>query len=404
MAGSIIDRGNNSWELRISSGYINGKQKRFTRRITASSKRAAQRELDKFYLEVTRSPKIEEGEKIIFGKFAEIWEDRHNSKLSLTTSAANSDLLKNRLLPAFYGVQLKKISPDLILEFIDKIKQPNMNLRSNKNGGVLSATSIYKHFKLINLMLNKAVEWKYLAQNPCELIPKGERPKPDYHRLPIWNEKNLKHFMKIVESLPETPREVKHKTMFYLALLTGTRKGEFSALTWNCIDWDEKSIYIDKAAKYINSNLNEVSKPKTEKSIRKLYVDDHILNLLKKHKENQEQYLKKYKYDNLFGYVFLSVRRRNGQLVPVSPSCLYLWLNTIAEKHALPHITVHSLRHMAATYALNCGASLTTVQTMLGHTNIRTTSIYLHDLDEKRKEATAILSNQFNKLRGSLEE
>ena len=83
---------------------------------------------------------------------------------------------------------------------------------------------------------------------------------------------------------------------------------------------------------------------------------------------------------------------------------LVVALNAIAEKHALPHITVHSLRHMAATYALNCGAALTTVQTMLGHTNIRTTSIYLHDLDEKRKEATAILSNQFNKLRGSLEE
>ena len=65
----------------------------------------------------------------------------------------------------------------------------------------------------------------------------------------------------------------------------------------------------------------------------------------------------------------------------------------------MPHITVHSLRHMAATYALNHGAALTTVQSMLGHTNIRTTSIYLHPLDKQKRETAQIMSSRLQALR-----
>jgi len=54
---------------------------------------------------------------------------------------------------------------------------------------------------------------------------------------------------------------------------------------------------------------------------------------------------------------------------------------------------------MAATYALNHGAALTTVQSMLGHTNIRTTSIYLHPLEFQKKETAQIMSNHLQSLR-----
>jgi len=46
-----------------------------------------------------------------------------------------------------------------------------------------------------------------------------------------------------------------------------------------------------------------------------------------------------------------------------------------------PLWTAHSLRHSAGTIALMSGASLQEVQQMLGHANIETTMIYLHNLD-----------------------
>ena len=149
----------------------------------------------------------------------------------------------------------------------------------------------------------------------------------------------------------------------------------------------------------MNAKCTEIVKPKTEKSVRVVYVDEYVMELLSRHKAIQEKYLKNKGYENPKGYIFLAVRLRNDELVPVSPSCLNAWIPKICKKNQLPHSTVHSLRHMAATYAINEGAALTTVQAMLGHTNIKTTSIYLHALEVRQKETTQKLSQCFSALR-----
>lgn len=44
----------------------------------------------------------------------------------------------------------------------------------------------------------------------------------------------------------------------------------------------------------------------------------------------------------------------------------------------LPGISVHSLRHSYATHLVESGASLHTVQALLGHKQINSTMVYLH--------------------------
>ena len=58
------------------------------------------------------------------------------------------------------------------------------------------------------------------------------------------------------------------------------------------------------------------------------------------------------------------------------------------EYHLNDNISFHSLRHSFATYYLANGGSLLTLQSMLGHTHLNTTTIYLH------------LSQNFNELEG----
>lgn len=54
------------------------------------------------------------------------------------------------------------------------------------------------------------------------------------------------------------------------------------------------------------------------------------------------------------------------------------------------NISFHSLRHSFATYYLSSGGSLLKLKSMLGHTNLNTTTIYLHlsqdfnELEDKR--------------------
>jgi site-specific recombinase XerD len=45
------------------------------------------------------------------------------------------------------------------------------------------------------------------------------------------------------------------------------------------------------------------------------------------------------------------------------------------------HVTCHTLRHAAATHWLEAGVTLPMIQRLLGHTSLRTTSIYLHVTD-----------------------
>ena len=53
MAGSLVSKGNNKWELRISNGYDeNKKQRRVTKIVYAKTKKEAQKQLASFYLEV----------------------------------------------------------------------------------------------------------------------------------------------------------------------------------------------------------------------------------------------------------------------------------------------------------------------------------------------------------------
>lgn len=85
------------------------------------------------------------------------------------------------------------------------------------------------------------------------------------------------------------------------------------------------------------------------------------------------------------GYLF---KGNNGKH-HMNEKTIINYFSVIKDEYYLDdNITFHSLRHAFATYFLSNGGSLLTLQSMLGHNSIGTTTIYLH------------LSQNFNQLEG----
>jgi integrase len=88
------------------------------------------------------------------------------------------------------------------------------------------------------------------------------------------------------------------------------------------------------------------------------------------------------------GYVFTS---RTGK--PVAPDRMTRLFAKLVAASGLPPVTLHGLRHGAATLALAAGADLKVVQDQLGHSTVvltadtYTNSRELHQAGEKRQAA-----------------
>ena len=69
---------------------------------------------------------------------------------------------------------------------------------------------------------------------------------------------------------------------------------------------------------------------------------------------------------------------------------------SILDRLGYTGLNFHSLRHTAGTVMCNADVSVKTVQEFLGHSNLSTTSIYLHPDMKAKLHATKILSDLVN--------
>ena len=137
--------------------------------------------------------------------------------------------------------------------------------------------------------------------------------------------------------------------------------------------------------------VDEVSRIKVED----IYSKEHKLKVLGK--GNKERYtilpdvviklLRLYCKEKNIKYGYLFPGNNNKEVM--NSKTIINYFSVLKYNYNLDdNISFHSLRHSFATYYLSNGGSLLTLKSMLGHTNINTTTIYLH------------LSQNFNELEG----
>ena len=154
-------------------------------------------------------------------------------------------------------------------------------------------------------------------------------------------------------------KERLYYTAFTLFFMTGLRKSELQALTWQDIDFSDNSLMVNKSLYYKSKNDWILNPTKTITGIRQIYLDKTTVKIL----SDWEKWQKVENNDFVFS--------QKGS--PMSPTSFQYMLKKHCELVNVKPIRIHALRHSHASLLLSLGMNDLELQNRLGHTNISTT-------------------------------
>ena len=229
----------------------------------------------------------------------------------------------------------------------------------------LSSSYVRGVHTMLHNCLDRAVKERLIPRNPTDdcIIPKLQK-----REIKILPADSIRNYLRAADERGVLP-------MFFLELVSGMRKGELVALLWEDLDIPGKTISVSKQATVIDRQL-QITRPKTETSIRKISIPQEAVDLLllehEKHSSNP--------------YMFPSPRT-GGMYHPDSVVNLH---KKILRDAGLDHIPFHALRHTFATTALQTGIDVKTVSSMLGHYSAGfTLTTYAHATARMQEEAAS---------------
>ena len=228
-----------------------------------------------------------------------------------------------------------------------------------------------------------AVRMKIIAANPMKdiYISKGKSVKKE-EKIKYYEVGELKEFLEVAKN-DQLPLSY---PLFRVLAFTGIRKGEALALTWDDIDFNNKTMRINKTIAKTMDNKIIANQPKTKSSNRELSLDDKTLEVLKKWRHDQRKYLLSHGHNSKGLNQKVFTNKENNYLYPQSPNNIQ---KRLCRQYGLKNITIHGFRHTHCSLLFEAGLSIQEVQERLGHSDIQTTmNIYAH-VTKKQKDISA---------------
>lgn len=257
-----------------------------------------------------------------------------NNKKSWAT-----DESRNKYILEFFGtsILIKDIKP----EKIEKFKNHLLEIGRSK-------MTVNRYLEQLKTAFNQAKSNKYIYENPMDSVKKF--PCKNYSIRYLTAEEEIRLF----EHLPEYL-----KPIVTVALKTGMRKANILNLKWEEINFDYNFIELleNKGNKHLQIPLNS---------------------------ELQELFLSMYGKGKT-GYVFVNPNT-NKPYDDISNG----W-NTALRNAGIENFRFHDLRHTAGTRLASKNVPINVIQGILGHSDIKTTMRYVHQLPKAKIEAMELL-------------
>lgn len=235
-------------------------------------------------------------------------------------------------------------------------------------------TTIYQTRIALYNMFEFARENDVLIANPCKKSLKSDMGKPSDKKEALTIDVQKKFLEAVVG--------YSYENQYRFVLQTGLRTGELIGLKWSDIDFENRTMKIERTMEY-RYKVGEwrVGPPKSKSGYRTIPLTDEAIRIL----ENQRSKNKSLKLVPMEwkDIVFLC---RKG--TPVKNSTYDTGLFKYCDRVGIPRFSMHVLRHTFATRCIEGGMKPKTLQKILGHSNIGITmNLYVHITeDEKHRE------------------
>jgi integrase len=258
---------------------------------------------------------------------------------------------------------------------------------------------------ILSSSLNYAVQpLHYIQTSPMVYvkIPKGSRSnfKASLYVRDVIEEDVIN---KIFERFPKGTSPY---LPMMLAYHCGLRLGEAFAVTWDNVNFDNKTITIDKQLQWHDEKKVWYLTPPKYNSSRIIDIDQFVLNLL--NELRAEQAANRELYDEFYTTLHYNeqdgINTSSGEVIDfinvyenggfIQPRTMQHTSTVIHE--FCPTFNFHSLRHTHCTRLLEAGLPLKYVQERLGHKNINVTmNIYNHLTRNQAEQGKKALEDVF---------
>lgn len=343
------ERGTYFFVVRVRQ--FDGTQKQVKRRGFKTKKEAREAEAKMLVEKETTS-------SLTFAQVADSYFDWYSQRRKHSSIVTIRNVIYNHLFEEFGKIKINQITPKHIMSYQNKIIHK------------YSAKHLKKIHAVLSAIFNFAIKFQGLANNPARIV--GNFEKESNKRMNFWEFEEFKQFIRVVD-------ELLYKAFFSTLYYSGTRKGELLALTWEDINFEDRTININKT-----EYDRQITEPKTKASNRIIILPDFLIKLLKEVQTNASITQPVKNNYVVFGEFYTSL----------SPATLHRKFEQYIIKSGVKKIVLHEFRHSHASFLINKGVSPLVVAQRLGHSDVATTlNTYSHLYPSKQAEVVAFMEN-----------
>ena len=295
---------------------------------------------------------------------SQLWMKSQAAYWKAGTYSAYQQMLHKYIIPYMGHISIRQITDRTMLEFVEKVNQ-------HGDSKALSGNYMFQ----ICAMIRRIMIYMNKQYDNSLTIPRNPIAAKRTHNIILPSDTSLS----VLEDY--LCRHCDNDTCLgiLIALHTGIRIGELSALIWKDIDLEEEILYVRRNILRVRkNNRNETEesatqvieqKPKSSDSVRIIPLPPSLMPMLKKYRKEESD------------YVICGVKSTWAE-----PRTIQYRFESILKNCQIEYFNFHMLRHVFATRCVAIGMDVKSLSEILGHSNIQMTlNLYVHSTIQQKR-------------------